>query len=114
MAGGGPPPDTGPLREDGGAAQTVAVRLATELLAHAGGRAAVDVDLEAPTTLRSVLDALATAHPAVGRRVRDESGALRRHVNLFVGADNARDRDGLDTAVPEGAEVSVLAAVSGG
>lgn len=102
------------MREDGGAALTVAVRLATALRVHAGGRATVDVDLEAPTTLRSVLDALAAAHPAVGRRVRDESGALRRHVNVFVGADNVRDLDGLDTAVPEGAEVSVLAAVSGG
>jgi molybdopterin synthase sulfur carrier subunit len=61
-----------------------------------------------------VLDALATAHPSVGRRVRDESGALRRHVNVFVGPDNAKDLAGLDTPVPGGAEVSVLAAVSGG
>jgi molybdopterin converting factor small subunit len=65
-------------------------------------------------TLRDVLDAVAAAHPAVGRRIRDEAGALRRHVNVFVGADNARDLGGLDAPVPEGAEVSVLAAVSGG
>ncbi len=81
---------------------------------HAGGRGTIELDLAAPTTLRLVLDALAAAHPAVGRRVRDESGALRRHVNVFVDADNARDLDGLDTTVPEGAEVAVLAAVSGG
>jgi molybdopterin converting factor small subunit len=35
-------------------------------------------------------------------------------VNVFVGADNIRDRDDLDTVVPEGAEVAVLAAISGG
>ena len=61
-----------------------------------------------------MLDALAAAHPAVGRRVRDEAGALRPHVNVFVGPDNVRDLDDLDTVVPEGAEVAVLAAVSGG
>jgi sulfur-carrier protein len=74
----------------------------------------VEVEVAWPTTLRTVLDTLAAAHPSVGRRVRDESGALRRHVNVFVGADNAKDLEGLDTPVPEGAEVSVLAAVSGG
>jgi len=67
-----------------------------------------------PPTIGAVIDALAAAHPAVGRRLRDEAGALRRHVNVFVGADNARDLDGVATEVPEGTEVSVLPAVSGG
>ena len=61
-----------------------------------------------------MLDAVAAAHPAIGRRVRDEAGGLRRHVNVFVGADNARDLDDTDTLVPEGSEVAVLPAVSGG
>jgi sulfur-carrier protein len=90
------------------------VRLATALRTHAGGRTRIELDVAPPATLRTVLEALAAAHPSVGRRVRDEAGALRRHVNVFVGPDNAKDLDGLDTPVPEGAEVSVLAAVSGG
>ena len=102
------------MRQDGGPALTVAVRLATALRTHAGGQARVELDVAPPATLRTVLDALAAAHPSVGRRVRDESGALRRHVNVFVGSDNAKDLDGLDTPVRDGAEVSVLAAVSGG
>ena len=61
-----------------------------------------------------MLDQLADVHPAIGRRVRDEAGALRTHVNVFIGADNARDLDATDTVVPEGVEVSVLAAISGG
>lgn len=44
----------------------------------------------------------------------DEAGALRRHVNVFVGPDNVRNLDDVDTVVPEGAEVSVLPAISGG
>jgi len=61
-----------------------------------------------------VLDAVGNAHPAVGRRVRDEAGALRTHVNVFVGTDNARDLDDEDTQVGEGVELSLLAAISGG
>lgn len=93
---------------------TVTVRLAAGLRAHAGGAAHVEVDVATPAPLATVLDALAAAHPAVGRRVRDEAGALRTHVNVFVGSDNARDLDGLATVVPPGAELAVLAAVSGG
>lgn len=64
--------------------------------------------------MTSVLDALAEAHPGVGRRVRDELGKLRTHVNVFVGPDDVRDLDGPGTIVPDGVEVAVLAAVSGG
>jgi molybdopterin converting factor small subunit len=65
-------------------------------------------------TAAAVIDALAAAHPAVGRRVRDEAGTLRAHVNVFVGPDNTRDLGGLDTVVADGAEVTVLPAISGG
>jgi len=102
------------VREDGGAALRVAVRLASGLRVHAGGAPVVAVDVDAPVTVAAVLDALAAAHPAVGRRVRDEAGALRRHVNVFVGPDELRDLDGESTVVPEGVELAVLAAVSGG
>lgn len=102
------------MREDGGAALRVVVRLASVLRAHAGGFAEVELDLPAPVTVGTVLDAVAVAHPAVGRRVRDETGALRRHVNIFVGPDSLRSLDGVQTIVPEGVEVAVLPAVSGG
>jgi sulfur-carrier protein len=102
------------VREDRGAALKVDVRLASGLRTHAGGAATIDVEVTEPVTLAAVLDAVAAAHPAVGRRVRDEAGDLRPHVNVFVGPDNFRDLDGLDTVVPEGTEVAVLAAVSGG
>ena len=81
---------------------------------HAGGASFVELEVPAPVTVGNVLDAVAAAHPAVGRRVRDEAGGLRRHVNVFVGPDNARDLDGAATVVPDGAEVALLPAVSGG
>jgi len=102
------------VRQDGGPSLKVVVHLASALRTHAGGAANVELDLMAPVTVGAVLDALATAHPAVGRRVRDEVGNLRRHVNVFVGAESLRNLDDVDTIVPEGAEVAVLPAVSGG
>ncbi|MCU1374620.1 MAG: thiamine S protein [Actinomycetia bacterium] len=92
----------------------VVVRLAGALQAHAGGAEVVALDLPAPVTVGAVLDAVAEAHPAIGRRLRDEAGTLRRHVNVFVGPDNARDLDATATVVPDGTEVAILPAVSGG
>ena len=93
---------------------TVVVHLATALRAHAGGEPTVAVDLSCPTTVGTVLDAVAVAHPAIGRRIRDEAGTLRTHVNVFLGPDSIRDLDNEDTVVPEGAELTVLPAISGG
>jgi molybdopterin converting factor small subunit len=102
------------VREDGGPALKVVVRLAAALRPHAGGAPCIELELPTPVTVGALVEAVAAAHPAVGRRVRDETGLLRRHVNVFVGVDNARDLDGMDTVVPEGVEVAVLPAISGG
>ncbi len=68
----------------------------------------------AGATITTVLDALAPSHPALERRIRDEQGNLRRHVNLFIGADNIRDRNGADTPLRSGDVLAVIPAVSGG
>jgi molybdopterin converting factor small subunit len=67
-----------------------------------------------PVTVGSVLDALAVDHPALERRVRDELGRTRVHVNLFVGSNNVRDLDGLATPITPGDELSIIPAISGG
>jgi sulfur-carrier protein len=102
------------VREDGGPGLRVVVRLASALQPHAAGAPRVHLDLPAPVTVGAVLDALAVAHPGIGRRIRDEAGAVRRHVNVFVGPYNTRDLDDVDTVVPDGAEVALIPAVSGG
>ncbi|MCI0689069.1 MAG: MoaD/ThiS family protein [Sporichthyaceae bacterium] len=99
---------------------TVTVRLPGALRELVGGQRQVVV--EVPDTERgagapsvaAVLDLLAASHPGLERRIRDETGALREHVNLFVGADNVRDLQRLATEIPSGAELIVLPAVSGG
>ncbi|XVQ15165.1 ubiquitin-like small modifier protein 1 [Spirillospora sp. CA-255316] len=92
----------------------VTIRLPGALRDIAGARAAIPVEVPASATVGDALDALGRDLPAVGRRVRDERGALRPHVNVFLGATNIRDMAFLATPLSPGAEVYILPAVSGG
>ncbi|HKA68936.1 MAG TPA: ubiquitin-like small modifier protein 1 [Actinomycetes bacterium] len=94
----------------------VTVRVPGALREFSGGEPLVTVDVPAdpPPSVAAVLDLLSGSHPALERRIRDETGALREHVNVFVGSDNVRDLDRLSTVIPAGAELIVLPAVSGG
>ena len=65
-------------------------------------------------TVHSVLDELERDYPALHVNICDETGAVRRHINIFVNDDHMRDRDGLNTPVVAGDVVTVLPAVSGG
>ena len=73
-----------------------------------------EVTLEARGTVGDALGALAGRYPGVVDRVVDESGAVRRHVNVFVDGDDIRFLDGLATAVREGSTIVIFPAVSGG
>ncbi len=69
---------------------------------------------ESCKTVGDALAALGRKSPGALDRIMDERGDVRRHVNLFVNGDNVRFLDGLNTVVPNGATIFVLAAVSGG
>ena len=78
---------------------------AGELVVPAGGE---------PTSLRTVLDAAVVTRPQLGARIRDETGALRRHVNVFVDGQDVRRLGGLDAMVGAGGVVHILPSVAGG
>ena len=65
-------------------------------------------------TVRAALEQLERSHPPLYRSVCDETGAVRRHVNLFVNCDNIRDGAGLDTSLASGDILTIMPAVSGG
>ena len=92
----------------------VVVRVPGALRDLCGGEATIALSLRDGATVDELLDAVATRHPALERRVRDERRIHRPHVNLFVGDVHVRDLDGPATMLREGAEVSIIAAVSGG
>ena len=87
------------------------VRIPTQLRTLTGGSSEVTVD---GTTVADVLKALDQAHPGFHERLFDDSGALRRFVNVFVADENIRFQQGLDTAVGEAETVSIVPAVAGG
>lgn len=90
---------------------SVKVRIPTQLRALAGGAGEVEVD---GGTVGDALKALDAAHPGFGERLFDESGNLRRFVNVFMGEEDIRFLEGLGTPVTPGAVVSVVPAVAGG
>ena len=74
---------------------------------------ASELVLPAPS-VRAALQEIERQHPSLYCNICDETGAVRRHVNLFVNTSNIRDREGLDTALVPGDFLTVLPAVSGG
>jgi molybdopterin converting factor small subunit len=81
------------------------------LRTYAGG--IVELPIMA-TTVREMLERLEQMQPVLYRNVCDETGAVRRHLNIFINSDNVRDRDGLDTALKARDVVTIVPAVSGG
>jgi molybdopterin converting factor small subunit len=90
---------------------TITIHLPAVLGASCAG--ATRLTLSAPS-VRVVLDLLERSYPRLYRSVCDETGSVRRHVNLFVNTSHIRDREGLDTALVAGDVLTILPAVSGG
>jgi MoaD family protein len=90
---------------------SVTVRIPTQLRPLVGGNNEVSTDGE---TVGEILKALDAAHPGFGERIFDDTGRLRRFVNVFLAEEDIRFLDGLDTAVSDGDEVTILPAVAGG
>jgi molybdopterin synthase sulfur carrier subunit len=64
--------------------------------------------------LGSCITSLESAFPGMRERLMDESGQLRRFVNIYVNGEDVRFMDGLTTALKDGDEVSIVPAVAGG
>jgi sulfur-carrier protein len=87
------------------------VKLPTQLRDAAGGNSAVDAG---GATVGEVLESLYAQHEELRDRLSDGDGRLRRFVNVYVGGEDIRFGEGLDTAVGDGDEVQILPAVAGG
>lgn len=90
---------------------TAVVRLPRVLADVAGGAREVEVPAG---TVGDVLRAIDAAHPVLGRRLRDETGAIRRYVNVYVDGTDVRGTGGLAAPVTDGAVVEVLPSIAGG
>ena len=89
----------------------VSVRIPTILRTYTGGASEVTAE---GTTLSEVLDDLDRNYSGIKARILDETGALRRHVNVYVGGEDVRRLEGLATPVGPNEEVMVIQSVAGG
>jgi len=90
---------------------SVVVRIPTQLRNLAGGASEVSAD---GSTVGEVLKSLDASHPGFGERLFDESGSLRRFVNVFLADEDVRFLQGLSTPVEDGQTLSIVPAVAGG
>jgi molybdopterin synthase sulfur carrier subunit len=88
----------------------VTVRIPTPLRTLTGGEDQVQVP---GATLREVIETLEKKHPGIRDRLLDDKG-VRRFVNIYVGDEDVRFLDGLETKLTSGAEVSIVPAIAGG
>jgi sulfur-carrier protein len=90
---------------------SVSVRIPTILRSYTSGESEVKAE---GGTLREVIADLDANYSGIAGRILDDEGKIRRFVNVYVGDEDVRFAQGLDTATPAGAQVSVIPAVAGG
>ena len=92
----------------------ITVLVPRTLMSVTGDRRRVNVPVAETTTVADVLDLLAAEYPIFDRRVRDETGTLRRYVNLYVDGEDVRRLSGVTTEVRPGQEIQIIQSVAGG
>ena len=90
---------------------SVTLHLPTVLSRLADGRKAIEID---GVTVRDVIDSAATQFPQLAPRLRDEQGEPYAFVTFYLNDDDIRLRDGFDTVVEAGDELTVVPAIAGG
>jgi len=90
---------------------TVTVKIPTQLRAATGGASEATVE---GSTVAEVLDGLFEQFAELRGRLADDQGGLRRFVNVYLGTEDIRFLDGVQTTVPDGSEITILPAVAGG
>lgn len=92
----------------------IRVLLPAVLAPSAGGKSELSVPAGDGLTVGTLLDGLGDRFPVLGRRIRDETGLVRKFVNIYVNGEDIRSLDRLHSPVAPGSEVLVLQSIAGG
>ena len=90
---------------------SVRVKIPTQLRTLTDGSSEVEAS---GATVGALIEDLEKNHPGIKERILDETGALRRFVNVYVDDEDVRFLQGIETQVPDGRQVSIIPAVAGG
>ncbi|MBI4606679.1 MAG: MoaD/ThiS family protein [Planctomycetes bacterium] len=90
---------------------SVVLRIPTPLRKYTGGKAEVQAE---GVSVREVFDNVETVHRGVKEKVFDESGSIRRFINVFINGEDVRYMQGPETKVKPGDELSIVPAIAGG
>ena len=94
-----------------GQSPTITIHVPGPLRTYCAGASQLSISAH---TVRAALEDLQRSQSALYCNVCDETGTVRRHLNVFVNADNVRDLQGVDTKLAPGDVLTILPAVSGG
>jgi molybdopterin synthase sulfur carrier subunit len=89
----------------------ILVRIPTPLRRYTGGKSEVEVQ---GSSVREVFASIEAAHAGIREKVFDDTGAVRRFINIFVNGEDIRYLKGPETSVKSGDEVSIVPAIAGG
>jgi len=90
---------------------SVRVKIPTPLRALTGDQATVSSE---GATVQELVQSLESTYPGMRERMCEPDGELRRFVNVYVNGEDVRFLQGLQSALSEGDEVSIVPAVAGG
>ncbi len=89
----------------------VSVKIPTPLRRLTNQESTVDAD---GSDVAAMIESLDSSFPGIKARLCDDDGDLRHFVNIYVNGEDIRYLEGLETAVSDGDEVSIVPAVAGG
>ncbi|HEV7167934.1 MAG TPA: MoaD/ThiS family protein [Micrococcaceae bacterium] len=95
-------------------AADVTVLVPSLLRQFTDGQDELRLAVDGPISVAEMLDVIGAQYPIFNRRLRDETGALRRYVNVYVEHDDVRRLSGTATEVRPGQEVLIIQSVAGG
>lgn len=90
---------------------SITVTVPTQLRTLTGGQSEVKAD---GSTIGEVIRTVDQQYPGFAGRVLDESGSIRRFVNVYLNSEDVRFLDGIESEVPQSASISIIPAVAGG
>jgi len=89
----------------------ITIFIPTPLRRFAGEQAKVNVNAK---NVAEAIRSLTSIHPSLIPYMYDEAELIRKHVRIYLGEDDIREKDGINTLLKEGDELSIIPAIAGG